>query len=320
MAAGTGTIQIVTAQNCAWTAASNASWLTIKSGSAGTGNGTVSYAVTANSTGVARSGSIMIAGQMVAVNQAGSAAATPALVRLQPAPGPNDGTDDGSAAKGKDTFAWQGCGGIPDPNTIHGADAAAIVESSTCNCANGFGYLQFSTAGMPASSILSAKIFVHTNVLAFGGGWASDPVFGLRKVTSSWNENTLNWNLQPSYDSAAIGSRTVTGAVGLSNSSISGWVSFDVTDLYKGWVGGGTANYGVRLSHENGFCLNMVQAQFDTSDATDAAIHPYLEVSYGNAATGVPTMTPAVLAALAILLAGLAAYSLRKPHGSTGSN
>jgi uncharacterized protein (TIGR03437 family) len=74
-AAGTGMIQIVTGQNCAWTAASNASWLTIKSGSSGTGNGAISYAVTENATGVARSASIVMAGQMVVVNQAGGAVA-----------------------------------------------------------------------------------------------------------------------------------------------------------------------------------------------------------------------------------------------------
>jgi uncharacterized protein (TIGR03437 family) len=74
-AAGTGMIQIITGQNCAWTAASNASWLTIKSGSSGTGNGAISYAVTVNDTGVARSGSIVMAGQVVAVNQAGGAVA-----------------------------------------------------------------------------------------------------------------------------------------------------------------------------------------------------------------------------------------------------
>ena len=72
-AAGTGMIQIITAQTCAWTAASNAGWLSIKSGGSGTGNGAVSYAVPVNDTGVARSASVAIAGQMVAVNQAGGA-------------------------------------------------------------------------------------------------------------------------------------------------------------------------------------------------------------------------------------------------------
>jgi uncharacterized protein (TIGR03437 family) len=109
MAAGTGMIQIVTGQNCAWTAASNASWLTIKSGGSGTGNGAVSYAVEANATGVARSASIMIAGQMVAVNQAGSAVAPPPAALTAPVLlGPVNGATSVSAVP---TFTWSAVAG-----------------------------------------------------------------------------------------------------------------------------------------------------------------------------------------------------------------
>ena len=50
--------------------------------------------------------------------------------------------------------------------------------------------------------------------------------------------------------------------------------------------------------------------------------NPYLEVSYTpvTPAVPVPTMTPAGLALLAILLGGLTVYALRKPHGATGGN
>src|SRR5439155_17560593 len=49
--AGTGQI-IVTASapTCAWTASTATSWLTIRSGASGTGNGTTTYAVAANAT------------------------------------------------------------------------------------------------------------------------------------------------------------------------------------------------------------------------------------------------------------------------------
>jgi hypothetical protein len=46
---GTGSFQLnTTASACPWTAYSDASWLTITSGSSGTGSGTISYSVTAN--------------------------------------------------------------------------------------------------------------------------------------------------------------------------------------------------------------------------------------------------------------------------------
>ncbi len=55
-------------RTCSWTAASNDTWLTITSGSSGTGNGTVTYRAAGN-TGPARLGAITIAGQTLAVNQ-----------------------------------------------------------------------------------------------------------------------------------------------------------------------------------------------------------------------------------------------------------
>ena len=73
-AGGTGTpVSVTTSSACTWTATSNASWLTILTGSSGTGNGTVTYSVQPN-TGGARSGSLTVAGQTVTISQ--SAACT----------------------------------------------------------------------------------------------------------------------------------------------------------------------------------------------------------------------------------------------------
>ena len=65
-------VNVSTSGGCAWTATSNATWLTITSGASGSGNGTVRLNVAAN-TGVARPGTVTIAGQTFTVNQAGAA-------------------------------------------------------------------------------------------------------------------------------------------------------------------------------------------------------------------------------------------------------
>jgi hypothetical protein len=68
---GAGSFGITaTGQNCAWSAASNNSFISVTSGANGTGNGTVNYTVTANS-GAPRSGTITAAGLTFTVNQAG---------------------------------------------------------------------------------------------------------------------------------------------------------------------------------------------------------------------------------------------------------
>ena len=61
-------VDVTTQAGCAWTAASNAQWVTIPSGSSGTGTGRAQLTV-ADNTGAARSGTIVIAGQTVTVTQ-----------------------------------------------------------------------------------------------------------------------------------------------------------------------------------------------------------------------------------------------------------
>jgi len=67
-AGGTGSIGVVASSGCAWTASTNAAWITVTSGSSGSGNGTVGYSVATNS-GSARSGTMTIAGQLFTVYQ-----------------------------------------------------------------------------------------------------------------------------------------------------------------------------------------------------------------------------------------------------------
>src|ERR1017187_2297884 len=66
-----GTVDITTSNNCVWTAVSNDGFITITSGSGGTGNGTVRYSITANTSTNGRAGTMTIAGQSFTVTQSG---------------------------------------------------------------------------------------------------------------------------------------------------------------------------------------------------------------------------------------------------------
>jgi hypothetical protein len=72
---GVGSLSVVTGTSCSWTAASNAGWVTVTAGANGTGMGTVSYSVAANTGGGTRTGTLTIAGRTFTVTQA--AGATP---------------------------------------------------------------------------------------------------------------------------------------------------------------------------------------------------------------------------------------------------
>jgi len=81
---GPGTASVTaSASSCQWTATSGATWVTITSGSSGTGSGTVGYTVAANTTTSTRSGALTIAGRTLTVDQGVTAApAAPTNVRV----------------------------------------------------------------------------------------------------------------------------------------------------------------------------------------------------------------------------------------------
>ena len=73
---GTGSVSVTTQPGCTWTASSGASWLTITSGKNGTGNGVISYSVSANTNTDARTASSTFAGKVFTVAQSGAATYT----------------------------------------------------------------------------------------------------------------------------------------------------------------------------------------------------------------------------------------------------
>ena len=98
---GDGAINVTAPNGCGWTASTNASWITIKSGAAGTGSGSVSYQVAANA-GSERSAGITVGGQTFTVKQLG----VPIQVTLQTNPVGRAFTVDGATYSSSQTFSW----------------------------------------------------------------------------------------------------------------------------------------------------------------------------------------------------------------------
>ena len=68
-AGGTASVNVTVENGCEWTAEADVDWITITSGSSGTGNGTVSYSVAPNTTQKPRKGTMTIAGKTFSVWQ-----------------------------------------------------------------------------------------------------------------------------------------------------------------------------------------------------------------------------------------------------------
>ena len=67
-----GTFAVTAPAQCAWSAISQAPWLTVTSGSAGTGSGSVAYAVAGNTDATTRTGTIVVGPRTFTVTQLGA--------------------------------------------------------------------------------------------------------------------------------------------------------------------------------------------------------------------------------------------------------
>jgi hypothetical protein len=195
---------------------------------------------------------------------------------LQPGPGANDGTDDGSPTKGKDASA-----------RYSGSAAASpyfYLYNSPCNVGYCPGYIQFSTNFMSSQGVTNAQIQFYCKMYFNGSGWAWTArayQINLRRVTAPWNELTL----PASVASTPIATSTVTAVGGSTPGFVEfeGWLSFDVTSLYQDWATGAAANYGVQIAIDTQYCANGDEFIVYTSDNSDATLHPKLVALSGTA-------------------------------------
>jgi hypothetical protein len=142
---GTGSVS-VTGGTCSWTASNNASWITITSGSSGSGNGTVSYSVSSNCSS-SRSGTITIAGQTFTISQSGDSTA------------PSNGTLSASGGSGQVSLSWSGF-------------------SDSCGIANY--QLVYSTGSYPSSCSSGTQIYSGSNTSYTHTGLSSSTTYYYR--------------------------------------------------------------------------------------------------------------------------------------------
>jgi hypothetical protein len=142
---GSGAITVSTGVTCAWTAASNAAWITVVSGGSGTGTGAVAYSVAANP-GVARTGTVAVAGQTFTVTQA-AASCSYALSPTQASI---------AAAGGSGTFAVTAGDGC----SWTASSTAAWVTVTSGTSGSGSGAIAFTVTANPEPAVRTAGIVI----------------------------------------------------------------------------------------------------------------------------------------------------------------
>ena len=137
-AGGTGSSMVAVAIGCAWTAVSNAPWITVTAGATGTASGTVTFSVAANTATTSRTGTMTIAGSAFAVTQA----AAPCSYTMAPTSA-NVVATGGTGAVA--VTAGSGC-------TWTAASSAAWITITAGATGNGNGTVSYSVAAHTGSA------------------------------------------------------------------------------------------------------------------------------------------------------------------------
>ena len=133
-----------------------------------------------------------------------------------------------------DAYVWKY---YPDDN--FGSDDKLYIDDGSNFTRRIF--ICFDLSSIPSgSTILSAKIRLY-----YYGGDQTGRQVNVHRVLASWNESSITWNNQPSFDS--------TPSTSINMPSSYGWVEFDVTEDVQKMFNGEIPNYGwcIKFNTEN---------------------------------------------------------------------
>jgi hypothetical protein len=131
---GSGSVSLTAKAGCTWSASSSASWLTIESGGAGSGSGTITYVAAVNVTSSQRSGTISAGGRTLTVVQPGvSCTFALAPTSLIMASSESSGSLTMSAPLGCTWAASSNAPWLTITGGASGSGGAAITFSATAN-------------------------------------------------------------------------------------------------------------------------------------------------------------------------------------------
>ena len=239
---GTGSTGVTSPAGCAWTGVSNRSWLTVTGGASGSGNGTVAFSATANSSTSSRTGTLTIAGQSFSVTQPGIAC----TYAIAPTSGsvPAGGGTGSTGVTSPTGCAWTGVSNNTSWLTVtggaSGSGSGTVAFSATANSSINPRTGTLTIAGKSFSVTQPGLTCTYSIVptsgsVPAGGGTGSTGVTSLAGCAWTGVSNNTSW-LTVTGGASGTGSGTVafSAAANSSTSSRTGTLtiagqSFSVT-------------------------------------------------------------------------------------------
>jgi hypothetical protein len=240
---GGGTFIVTLTAGCAWTASSNQPWLTIAAGASGSGNATITYTVSANTSGSPRTGQIAVSGaggsEQLTVTQSAPSVPTTCNYSLSPA--------RQSAPSGAGTFTvalTAGCTWttqsdqpwltITAGSSGSGNDTITYSVTANTSATARTGVITVSGPGGSAqltvvqSGVCTYSLSPTTQSVSFSGGrfetnltagcaWTASsdqPWLTIASATSGTGDQLIAYSVASNSGAARTGHITVTGAGG----------------------------------------------------------------------------------------------------------
>ncbi|GAH11777.1 unnamed protein product [marine sediment metagenome] len=151
-----------------------------------------------------------------------------------------------------------------NPTTNYGNSNGCAVGNTATNIIRT--YIKFDLSTVPANAVI---VDADLKLYQWGTLGTDNFTIGLYKVTSDWDESTIDWDPQPTCSVDAEITSDITWAW------VATWRSWDIDTLAQAWLDGSITNYGVVLKDTDEASVNTL-AYFLTSDYTVTSEHPKL--------------------------------------------
>jgi hypothetical protein len=175
-----------------------------------------------------------------------------------------------SSLDGKDAYVFEK---NPTSNygTSHELFSFAWTFSGTPFLSKSF--IKFDLSQLPANAtITDAQLSFYHNATSSSAGQAGTNSCELKKVTSTWDESTINWNNQPSTTS--IGKVVIP----TSTSATQDHTNINITTFAKDWYLNPNTNFGFEMDIINK--TPLASMKFCSSDYSTASKRPKLSITY----------------------------------------
>jgi hypothetical protein len=182
-----------------------------------------------------------------------------------------------TAAEGELVFEPSDDTGVQhsSPNTNFG-DNSGVVVRNEYGAGSGSGYAWDALIRFDISSIPTNASIQYAYLQLYYYAWKdtnpSGRVLRLFRATSTWNENTVTWNTQPTYATQATSFATVPSSTGT-------WMEWEVTGDIQAFVHGSLPNHGWKITDDTPWNNpNIPIMRFYTKEFGDFI--PYLLIGY----------------------------------------